>query len=117
MAGGNSTYEGSFSLLNAMELGGLPVISVGDIQAEMGNGMEVFVERHGNNYRELVFREDRLVGMILVDAIERAGVYAALLREKADISAMRRELLGPRFHYGHYVKTVHRQVDRYVAAV
>jgi NAD(P)H-nitrite reductase large subunit len=114
MAGGSATYEGAFGLLNAMELGGLPVISVGDIHREPGNGVEVFAERRGSNYRKLVFRENRLVGLVMVGAIERAGVYQTLIREKADVSALRRELLGPRFHYGHYVHAKPKMVDRYV---
>ena len=114
MAGGTSVYEGAFGLLNAMELGGLPVISVGDIHSEPGDGVEVFVEQRGSNYRKLVFRENRLIGLVLVGVIERAGVYQTLIREKADVSALRRELLGPKFHYGHYIRAKPKMVDRYV---
>jgi len=114
MAGGNAVHEGAFSLLNAMELGGLPVISVGDIHREPGDGVEVFAERRGSNYRKMVFRGNRLIGLVLVGEIERAGVYQTLIREKADVSALRRELLGPRFHYGHYVHAKPKVVDRYV---
>jgi NAD(P)H-nitrite reductase large subunit len=113
MAGGDARYEGAFSLLNALELAGLPVISVGEIQSEPGDGTEVFSEQHGNHYRKLVFRGDRLVGLILVGQIERAGLYQTLLREKADISALRRELTGPRFHYGHCLVLQPSLVDRY----
>lgn len=116
MAGGNSTYAGAFSLLNAMELGGLPVVSVGDIQALPGDGVEVFAERHGSNYRKLVFHGDRLIGLILVGQIERAGIYQTLIREKADVSALRCDLLGPKFHYGHYILSQPRKIDRYVTA-
>mgnify|MGYP001585865892 CR=1 FL=1 len=118
MAGGTSVYEGAFGLLNAMELGGLPVISVGDIHSEPGDGVEVFVEQRGPapRYRKLVFRENRLIGLVLVGVIERAGVYQTLIREKVDVSALRRELLGPRFHYGHYVLSKPKEVDRYVRA-
>lgn len=114
MAGGNSTYEGAFSLLNAMELSGLPVVSVGDVQALPGDGVEIFAERRGQTYRKLVFRGDRLIGLILVGQIERAGVYQTLIREKANVSALRRELLGSRFHYGHYILLQPRKIDRYV---
>ncbi|MCX6033682.1 MAG: FAD-dependent oxidoreductase [Chloroflexi bacterium] len=116
MAGGNSTYEGAFSLLNAMELGGLPVVSVGDVQAQPGDGIEVFAERRGQTYRKLVFRRDRLIGLILVGQIERAGIYQTLIREKADVSTLRRELLGPRFHYGHYILSKPGITDQYVMA-
>ncbi len=101
-------------MVNAMELVGLPVVSVGDVQALPGDGIEVFAERHGSNYRKLVFRGDRLIGLILVGQIERAGIHQALIRKKADVSALRRELLGSRFHYGHYILSKPRIADRYV---
>lgn len=116
MAGGNSTYAGAFSLLNAMELGGLPVISIGEVHRTTGADIEVFAERHGSNYRKLVFRGDRLIGLILVGQIERAGVYQTLIREKANVSTLRRELLGSRFHYGHYILLQPKKIDRYVMA-
>jgi NAD(P)H-nitrite reductase large subunit len=116
MAGGNSTYAGAFSLLNAMELGGLPVVSVGDVQARPGDGVEVFAERRGQAYRKLVFSGDRLIGLILVGQIERAGIYQTLIRERADVSTLRREMLGPRFHYGHYILSKPGITDRYVVS-
>jgi len=116
LAGGNSTYEGAFSLLNAMELGGLPVVSVGDIEALPGDGIEVFTELRGQTYRKLVFDGDRLIGLILVGQIERAGIYQTLIREKANVSGLRRELLGPRFHYGHYILSKPVLTDQYVKA-
>ena len=48
--------------------------------------------------------------------IKWTGVYQMLIREEADVSALRRELLGPRFHYGHYVLSKPKEVDRYVRA-
>lgn len=113
IAGGKSTYAGAFSLLNAMELGGVPVISVGDVHAQKRNGIEIFTERRGQAYRKLVFRGNRLIGLILVGQIERAGIYQTLIREQADVSALRCELLGPRFHYGHYILSKQGITDRY----
>jgi len=116
MAGGDATYKGAFSLLNAMELGGLPVISVGDIHRSPGDGVEVYTERRGSNYRKLVFQGNRLIGLVMVGNLEGAGVYQTLIRERADVSDLRRELLGPRFHYGHYILTEKKVIDRYVSA-
>ncbi|HCC78539.1 MAG: hypothetical protein A2X25_09490 [Chloroflexi bacterium GWB2_49_20] len=116
MAGGISNYNGAFSLLNAMELGGLPVVSVGEVQALPGDGVEIYTERKGQTYRKLVFYGNRLIGLILVGQIERAGIYQILIREKADVSALRHELLGHRFHYGHYLLSGPRKADQYFMA-
>jgi len=66
------------------------------------------------NYRKLVFRGNRLTGLILVGTIERAGVYQTLIREKSDVSTLRKELLGPKFHYGHFIFSQPKKIDRYV---
>ncbi len=46
--------------------------------------------------------------------IKWAGVYQMLIHEEADVSALRRELLGPKFHYGHYIHAKPKMADRYV---
>jgi nitrite reductase (NADH) large subunit len=114
MAGGQRHFAAAFSLLNAMELGGLPVVSVGLIHPPEGEGYEVHAVRRGDTYRKLVLQEGRLVGLILINEIERAGVYQTLIRERADTTLFRDKLLSARFHYGHFVSYQPREVDRFL---
>jgi nitrite reductase (NADH) large subunit len=116
MAGGQRRFAAAFSLLNAMELGGLPVISVGLIHPPEEDGYQVYAVRRGDTYRKLVLKERRLVGLILINEIERAGVYQTLIREHADVTSFRDKLLSPRFHYGHFVSHPPQEVDRFLAA-
>jgi len=116
MAGGERHFAAAFSLLNAMELGGLPVISVGLIHPPEEDGYEVHAVRRGDTYRKLVLKEGRLVGLILINEIERAGVYQTLIRERADTTPFRDQLLSPRFHYGHFVTRLSQEVDRFLTA-
>ncbi len=116
MAGGDRRFVGAFSLLNAMDLGGLPVISVGEINPVEGNGYQVFAWRRDQVYRKLVFRDDVLVGLIFIGQVERAGVYQTLVREKAHLGALKARLVEPNFNYGHFVTSQPVHVDRYLAA-
>ncbi|MFQ5826709.1 MAG: NAD(P)/FAD-dependent oxidoreductase [Dehalococcoidia bacterium] len=114
MAGGRRVYAGGFGLLNAMELAGVPVISVGIIEPPAGDGYEVHTSRRGENYRKLVFRDDVLKGALLVGEIEGAGVLATLIREKTPLGSLKAETIKPRFGYAHYVTTQAPVLDTYV---
>lgn len=116
MAGGERRYPGAFGLLNAMEMAGLPVISVGEIQASAGDGCEILARRVGSTYRKLVLRDGRLVGFILVGDVERAGVYQALIREQVDVAAFKDQVASPRFGYAHFVRQQPALADRYLGA-
>lgn len=106
MAGRLREYEGAFSLLNAMDLAGIPVISIGLINPPEGAGYQVSTTRRGAIYRKLVFHEERLVGMVLVGDIRRAGVYASLIREHADTRRSRTSILDNTFTYAHRLRHV-----------
>lgn len=114
MAGGQRKTIGAFNLLNAMDLGGLPVISVGEINPVEDNGYQVFTWQRDQVYRKLVFHDDVLVGLIFIGQVERAGVYQALLREKTHLGALKDRLTEPNFSYAHFVTSQPVMVDRYL---
>lgn len=94
MAGGEASYLGGL-VMNSVEVGGIPAISAGIMNPPEGEGYEVkrFLDRKNRIYRKMVIRGDRLVGFILIGAIERAGIYTGLIREGIDIRPFKRRLL------------------------
>lgn len=92
MAGGRMKHGGSLEIMNATEIERLPFISVGDIMAE-GNGHEVFRQRHGDRYRKLVFKGDRLVGAVFLGEVTNAGVYTALIRSGRPLGASKEKAI------------------------
>lgn len=94
MAGERCTYEGNLTRLNAAEFAGVPFVSVGLVEKE-GAGWKClsYFNSHRNSYRRLVFRENKLVGAILVGDISRAGIYTALIRRGLEVSGREEELL------------------------
>jgi len=104
MAGGDRTYVGAFGILNALELAGIPAISVGVVNPPPGQGYEVEALRRGSNYRKLVFRNNSLVGALFVGEVERAGVYTTLIREHADVAPFREAMVAGRLTYAPFLK-------------
>ncbi len=90
MLGENIKYEGFTSVMNATEILGLPVITVGVIE---DNGYEVYRERKGNIYRKLIFDSDRLIGAIFIGDTKYAGIYTNLIKNKIFINRIKEKLI------------------------
>jgi len=94
MAGGNKKYSGGF-FMNSVELLGVPSISMGITNVgEEVEGVEVLRDFNAdkNIYRKVVIQNNRIIGVILVGNIERAGIYAGLIRNKIDISSVKENI-------------------------
>lgn len=115
MAGGRRQAKGAFSLMSAMELAGLAVISVGMIHPPAGQGYEVLVEKKGETYRKFVFSNDVLVGILLVGKLDHAGTYTSLIREKTELGALKDLLLEPTFSYASYLKIQSPLINNYIS--
>ncbi|MDD5555663.1 MAG: FAD-dependent oxidoreductase [bacterium] len=99
MAGVPRDYD--FSLrMNAVEFFGLPMISVGVVSPRDG-GYEVHARHDPSRpfYRKLVFREDRLVGLIMAGEIAHAGVLTALIRKRLPLGPAKGEIIAGRIAF------------------
>lgn len=92
MAGGKMKYGGSLEVLNATDIDGLPLISVGDVLAG-GNDYEVIKDLRRDVYRKLVFKDDTLAGYIFLGDIDRAGIYTALLRSRRPLGPLKKKMI------------------------
>jgi NAD(P)H-nitrite reductase large subunit len=102
MAGVPTAYTGTFGILNATQVADMPFVSMGTVHT---GGLDFQIYRHAsaNAYRKLVFDPEgrRLMGAVLVGDIANAGIYRYLIREKRDISAVKRQIVNHQLHYGH----------------
>lgn len=89
MAGGKNEFTKAMPM-NAIGFFGLPLVSAGNYDGE------AYVEKGNDSYRKLVFKDDRLVGYILINKVDRAGIYTGLIREKIDLKGVDIELLKQR---------------------
>jgi NAD(P)H-nitrite reductase large subunit len=101
MAGRTVSYPGSLSR-NVMRIYDLDVMTLG--YAVPKEDPQVQVHRWGgpgeNAYRSLVFRDDLLVGAVLINNIEQGGVLRALIENRVPIKCKPYDLIARDFNFG-----------------
>ncbi len=86
MAGREFRYVNAIPM-NAIGFFGLHIISAGSYDGEE------YVEETENTYKKLVFRENRLVGYILIGDVRRAGIYTSMIKERIDLGEVDIDML------------------------
>jgi len=106
MAGRPTEYAGTFGILNATQVAEEPFVSMGIVHTS-GTQYEVHSASSANAYRKTVFSPDgtRLVGVLLVGDITRAGLYRLVIRERLDVAHIKSHIIGHTLHYGHFLRT------------
>ncbi|MCW5213349.1 NAD(P)/FAD-dependent oxidoreductase, partial [Desulfobulbus sp. TB] len=92
MSGIKAVVPPLLSSLNSTEIAGLPIISAGLIHPQ-SEQITVYAEAQGDNYRKLLFDQDRLVGMIFLGDITKAGVYINLIRNRIELGGKKDALI------------------------
>jgi len=100
MAGRKVGYKGSLSR-NVIRIFGLDVMTAGVVNAPHDEQYEIIAgeDRYRQAYRKLVFLDDRLVGMTLVNAIEQGGILVALMQTEMPVKIPKGKILSPSFNY------------------
>ena len=89
MAGGKIRYPGGLEIMNAAEIEGIPLVSVGLVLPREDSGYEIHRRSGKQSYRKLVFRDDVLAGAIFVGDIDGSGVYTALIKAGKHLGALK----------------------------
>ncbi|CEP67668.1 FAD-dependent pyridine nucleotide-disulphide oxidoreductase [Moorella glycerini] len=97
MAGAGEIYQ-PLPPYNALGFLGLHIISMGN-SAATGEEYELLTEVDPATliYRKLVLKDNRLVGGLLINKFDRAGIYRQLLEEGIEVTSFKDELLRPDF--------------------
>ncbi len=91
MVGKNVKYSGLFPM-NSVEILGIPSISFGLTNVN-NKEYEVLIKKTKDYYKKIILKNDRVVGVIFVGKIERAGIYGLLIKQKINVSSFKNELL------------------------
>lgn len=91
MTGSRVSYPGSLPV-NTVSVGEVTLISAGLVNPPLGD-FELLTEVTNDSYRKLVLKDGYLVGMILVNKIEKAGIYINLIRQKVKVDDFKNRLL------------------------
>ena len=109
MAGEESIYEGSCGM-NSVDFFSLSVISFGIVRPVKPSGCEELIgaELGRNIYRKIVLKDNRIVGGIFINDVERHGIYLHLALQKIDVSGIKDLLVDEFFDYAKVMPLVKR---------
>jgi NAD(P)H-nitrite reductase large subunit len=98
MAGKKSDYPGG-TAMSALKYFGIPIISIGIANPKNPEEYESLVkhEPERNVYRKIVLKDNVIVGVTLVTAIENAGVLFHLMKNGVNVKKFKQELLSDDF--------------------
>jgi len=99
MAGDKLGYSGFLSVMNATEIAGVPVVTVGDVT---GTGYERVFGASGRLYRMLAFDDDVLCGAVFMGELRGAGLYANLVRNRFPLRGLKDKAVEDRLTYADF---------------
>jgi NAD(P)H-nitrite reductase large subunit len=113
MAGKKARYDGSMRM-NAAEFFKVSFISVGIVKPK-DNGYEMHTnfQKDKGLYRKLVFKDERLVGAVLLGNVDNAGVLANLMRKQVDVSSIKDDLLQGYFDFARVAPLIRLQAEKF----
>lgn len=91
MAGGDLETGGAYSV-NAIDFYGLRICTCGLINAS-GEQYSDKIKTNGTEYKRLIFEGSRLVGFVLINSSENAGIYTSLIANKIDLSTLEGDIM------------------------
>jgi nitrite reductase (NADH) large subunit len=97
MAGGNAPYEGTV-VSNTLKVMGIDLTASGDIDAE-GKLECVETDRAKNVYRKVAFKEDKIVGCILLGNIKGNSEILNAIEKQVNVKDMRSLILEEDFDF------------------
>ena len=86
MAKGQETLSGAYAV-NAIDFYGLRICTCGLINAE-GEQYNDIIKQDGDKHKRLIFEGNKLVGFVLINSSENAGIYTNLIENQLDISTL-----------------------------
>jgi NAD(P)H-nitrite reductase large subunit len=106
MAGSKTEFKGSLAM-NSLDVLGLPIITLG-ISNPLEPDYQVLKRAKNSSYRKIVFRNNKIVGAILINSIEGAGIITSLIKDCVDASGFKRQLLREDFGLIHLPKPLRK---------
>jgi NAD(P)H-nitrite reductase large subunit len=94
MAGKKATYEGGTNM-SSLKYFGVPIVSIGLANPKDETGLEVLVKYDPDKglYKKLVLKDNVIVGITMVCAIERSGIIFNLLKKHINVKDFKQDLL------------------------
>ena len=91
MASKSEVVDGTYSV-NAIDFFGLRICTCGLINAQ-GEQYSDEIKTDGDSYKRLVFEGNKLVGFVLINSSENAGIYTNLISNKVDLNSLEGDIM------------------------
>ena len=100
MAGKKTLYGGGTNM-SSLKYFGVPIVSIGLANPKPDPTLEVLVKQdlERDVYKKIVLKNNLIVGMTLVNSIERAGVLFYLMKNAINIKKIKEQLLADDFSW------------------
>jgi NAD(P)H-nitrite reductase large subunit len=98
MAGKNTEYAGGTNM-SALKYFGIPVVSIGLANLKEENAYEVLVrhEPEKNLYKKIVLKDNVIMGITLVNDVERAGTLLHLMKNRVNVKKFKKDIITDNF--------------------
>ena len=113
MAGQKTTYEGGTNM-SSLKYFGIPLVSIGNANPKPEDtSLEIMVkvDAENNVYKKLVLKGNVIVGMTLVNCIDRARILFNLMKTKVNVKKFRQDLLKDDFGLAVLPVTLQRKMS------
>ncbi len=111
MAGAKISYEGGTNM-SSLKYFGIPIISIGLANPKEDQMLEIIVKQdlEHNEYKKVVLRNNVIVGLTLVNCIDRAGILFNLIKDKINVKKFKHDLLRDDFGWAVLPVKMQRQM-------
>jgi NAD(P)H-nitrite reductase large subunit len=112
MAGKKTTYGGGTNM-SSLKYFGIPIVSIGLANPKEDPTLEVLVKHDVENklYKKIVLRNNIIVGITLVNCIERAGVLFYLMKNTINVKKFKQQLLAEDFSWASLPLSLQRKMN------
>ena len=100
MAGKKTIYAGGTNM-SSLKYFGIPIVSVGLANPKEDPALELIVKEDAehNVYKKIVLKNNVIVGLTLVNSIDRAGVLFYLMKNAVNVKKLKEKLLADDFSW------------------
>jgi NAD(P)H-nitrite reductase large subunit len=112
MAGAKVTYEGGTNM-SSLKYFGIPLVSIGMANPKEDPTLEILIKQdlQNNVYKKVVLKNNVIVGMTLVNCIDRAGILFNLMKTQVNVKKYKQDLLRDDFGLAVLPVTLQRKMS------
>jgi len=112
MAGKKTVYNGGTNM-SSLKYFGIPIVSIGLANPKEDPTLEMIIKQdvERNIYKKIVLRNNTIVGITLVNSIERAGVLFYLMKNAINVKKFKQDLLSDDFSWATLPTTMQRKMS------